>query len=273
MVTNPGLKIIIFRASNLGHGRLYENQAKDFKNPCSALPRGLQSENLIIQRFIPGTDSRQAVRLTVLSLKQLQTTEKRRCTQYFAQVKTNYNFFHEQTLLVPCFHLFLLMPQTVQSLSTPEKRNEGTEHSSPQLPPRSPQYSRWRLNAGEFITGLFSVCGNTPSLKLYFTNTPSYAKLKKKLCVRFDGRRKYRPRSISKTLAPRLRFTVAEVSYKVYFRSGWPLNEVLREPHGNYKRWRKVSTVHTFTCCVLVRSLSYKSRVLSYSSKLISKSM
>ena len=60
------------------------------------------------------------------------------------------------------------MPQTVQSLSTPEKRNEGTSeacegtekvpHSSPQLPPRSPQYSRWRLNTGELITGLFSIC-------------------------------------------------------------------------------------------------------------------
>ena len=150
MVTNPGLNVIIFRASNPGHGRLYENQAEDFKNPCSALPQG-RLNNLIGQRFIPGTDSRQAIRLTVLSLKQLQTT----------QVKTNYNFFHQQTLLVPCFHLFLLMPQTVQSLSTPEKRNEGTEkvpHSSPQLPPRSPQYSRWRLNTGELIAGLFSVC-------------------------------------------------------------------------------------------------------------------
>ena len=116
----------------------------------------------------------------MLSLKQLQTTEWRRCTLYFAQVKTNYNFFHQQTLLVPCFHLFLLMLQTVQSLSTPEKRNEGIEHSSPQLPHRSPQYSRWRLNTGEFTTGLFSVgSGNTPSLKLYFTNTLSYAKLKK----------------------------------------------------------------------------------------------
>ena len=127
---------------------------------------------------------------------------------YFAQVKTNYNFFHQQTLLVPCFHLFLLMPQTVQSLSTPEKRNEGTEHSSPQLPPRSPQYSRWRLNAGEFITGLFSVC----SWEYTFIETLLHkytllCEIKKKLCVRFDGRSKYRPRSISKTLAPRLRFT------------------------------------------------------------------
>ena len=195
MVTNPGLKLIIFRASNPGHGRLYENQAEDFKNPCSALPRGLQSQNLIIQRFIPGTDSRQAVRLTVLSLKQLQTTEKRRCTLYFAQVKTNYNFFHEQTLLVPCFHLFLLRPQTVQSLSTPEKRNEGAEHSSPQLPPRSPQYSRWRLNAGEFITGLFSVC----SWEYTFNETLPHkytllCEISQKLCVRFDGRRKNHPR-------------------------------------------------------------------------------
>ena len=124
MVTNPGLNVIIFRASNPGHGRLYENQAEDFKNPCSTLPQGLQSANLIIQRFIPGADSRQARRLTVLSLKQLQTTEWRRCTLYFAQVKTNYNFFHQQTLLVPCFHLFLLMPQTVQSLSTPGEMGE-----------------------------------------------------------------------------------------------------------------------------------------------------
>ena len=75
MVTNPGLKLTIFRVSNPGHARLYENQAEDVKNPCSTLPRGLQSENLIIQRFIPSTDSRQAIRLTVLSLKQPQTTE------------------------------------------------------------------------------------------------------------------------------------------------------------------------------------------------------
>ena len=74
MVTNPGLNVIIFRASNPGHGRLYENQAEDFKNPCSALPQG-RLNNLIGQRFIPGTDSRQAIRLTVLSLKQPQTTE------------------------------------------------------------------------------------------------------------------------------------------------------------------------------------------------------
>ena len=75
MVTNPGLKLIIFRASNPGHARLYENQAGDFKNPCSPLPRGLQFENLIGQRFVPGTNSQQAVSLTVLSLKQPQTTE------------------------------------------------------------------------------------------------------------------------------------------------------------------------------------------------------
>ena len=37
-------------------------------------------------------------------------------------------------------------------------REMKASHSSPQLPPRSSQYSRWRLNAGEFITGLFSVC-------------------------------------------------------------------------------------------------------------------
>ena len=198
MVTNPSLKLIVLRVSNPGHGRLYENQAKDFKNPCSALPQGLQSANLIIQRFIPGADSRQARRLTVLSLKQLQTTEWRRCTLYFAQVKTNYNFFHQQTLLVPCFHLFLLMPQTVQSLSTPEKRNEGTEkvpHSSPQLPPRSPEYSRWRLNTGKFITGLFSVC----SWEYTFNETLLHkytllCEILKKLCVRFDGRRKNHPR-------------------------------------------------------------------------------
>ena len=59
-------------------------------------------------------------------------------------------------------------------------REMKAPHSSPQLPHRSPQYSRWRLNTGEFTTGLFSVgSGNTPSLKLYFTNTLSYAKLKK----------------------------------------------------------------------------------------------
>ena len=160
----------------------------------------------------------------MLSLKQLQTTEWRRCTLYFAQVKTNYNFFHHQTLLVPCFHLFLLMLQTVQSLSTPEKRNEGTEkvpHSSPQLPPRSPQYSRWRLNTGKFITGLFSVCSweYTFNETLLLKHT-LLCEIKKTLCVRFDGRRKYRPWNISKTLAPRLRFTIAEVSHKVYFRSG-----------------------------------------------------
>lgn len=191
MVTNPGLNVIIFRASKPGHGRLYENQAEDFKNPCSALPQGLQSENLISVLYpvlIHGRQGWQCYHLN--NPKKLSSDD--------ARVKTNYNFFHQQTLLVPCFHLFLLKPQTVQSLSTPEKRNEGTEkvpHSSPQLPPRSPQYSRWRPNTGKFITGLCSVC----SWEYTFNETLLHkytllCEILKKLCVRFDGRRKNHPR-------------------------------------------------------------------------------
>ena len=158
MVTNPGLKLTIFRASNPGHGRLYENQAEDFKNPCSALPGGLQSEKFNRSAFYTRYWFTAGKKVDSVITQDSKTTEWRRCTLYFAQVKTNHNFFHQQTLLVPCFHLFLLRPQTVQSLSTPEKRKMKVTHCSPQLSPRSPQHSRWRLNTGEFITGLFRVC-------------------------------------------------------------------------------------------------------------------